>query len=250
MFDDPLMIFFAFLLNILIGFGAYKGKFVDKSGFYTGVAVGLVVFIAFGWEGFFILFAFFALGSAATKFKNSEKKKLGVAQSKDGQRSAKHVIANGGVPFILACAYLVSSVYQDFDQRTFEPYFAAFAAAVATALADTLSTEMGQVYGKKCYLLITMERVKVGTEGAVSIEGAYWGMAGAGLLSVMALVMSKFEYYPIKTTVLIFFAAVIANMIESIIGGVFNQFERSANEFLLNFSNTAIGAALCFFFMH
>lgn len=249
MFNDPITFLIALAVNLPIGIASYKAKLVDKSGLLSGLAIGIAVYLAFNWEGFLIIFAFFALASAATKFKRKEKAMIGVAQEKGGQRSAKHIIANGGIPFILSCAYIVTSYYQ-FDQRVFEPYFAAFVASVATAFADTLSTEMGQVYGKKCYLLITMERVKVGTEGAVSLEGSYWGMAGAALLSIMALAMGKFEYYPIKTTALIFFAAVIANVIESIIGGIFNQFERSANEFLLNFSNTMIGAGLCFFFMH
>lgn len=244
--DNPLIILIALVLNIVIGFLAYKFKLVDKSGFYTGVIIGSAVYVSYGWEGFLILFSFFALGSLATKFKSKKKQAMGVAQKKEGMRSAKHVIANGGVPFILACAIAVATDHN----QVFQTYFAAFATAVGTALGDTLSTEMGQVYGKRTYLLITMERTKAGTEGGVSFEGTMWGIAGSAFLAIIAALLGMFPLYPIKTAVLVTFAAVIANLIESIVSGVFNQFEKSPNEFLLNFSNTAIGAGLCFFFVH
>ena len=244
--DNPLIILIALAVSGIIGLLAYKAKMVDKSGFYTGVIIGAAVFVSYGWEGFLILLVFFTLGSVATKFKSRKKQTMGVAQKKGGMRSAKHVIANGGVPFVLACALAVATDYN----QVFQVYFAAFTAAVGTALGDTLSTEMGQVYGKKTYLLITMERTKPGTEGGISFEGTMWGIAGSALLATIAAVMGMFPHYPIKTAVLVTFAAVIANLIESIISGIFNQFEKSPNEFLLNFSNTAIGAGLCFFFVH
>ena len=244
--EDPLVtLLIALVLNFAAGALALRLKYVDRSGFYAGVVVGMTVTVFFGWQAFAILFSFFLVGSLATRFRNATKTKLGVAQKNRGVRSARHVIANGGVPFLLACAIAIAADYN----QVYQAYFAAMTAALATALGDTLSTELGQVYGKKCYLLITMERVKVGTEGAVSYEGTMWGIAGAASLAVLAAVLGMFPQYPVKTTVLVILAALIANLVESIVAGIFGQFGRSANEFLLNFANTAIGAGLCFFFV-
>jgi hypothetical protein len=58
-----------------------------------------------------------------------------------------------------------------------------------------------------------------------------------------------FPLYPIKTTIVVLFAATIANLIQSIIAGIHNPFEKSPNEFWLNFINTILWAGLCFFFV-
>ena len=239
------LILLAAVINVAIGTMAFRLKLVNRSGLYTGVALGFTVFVCFEWQGFLILLTFFSLASTATRFRMDQKTKLGVSQKQGGARSAKHVIANGGIPFFLACAIAVATEYD----MVYQAYFAAFTASLATALADTLSTEMGQVYGKKCYLLISMERVKIGTEGAVSYEGTLWGIGGAVFLAALAAMLGMFPHFPVKTAVLVSFAAVIANLVESIIAGIFNQFDRSPNEFVLNFINGAIGASLCFFFV-
>lgn len=243
--EDPMILLIALAVNIIVAFLAYKAGHVDKSAVVIGCFYGTTIFVAFGWQGFLILLTFFILGSMATKHKLDKKQQMGVAQKKGGARSALHVLANVTVPFLLACSILVTRDYQEIYQL----YFATFTASLATAFADTVSTEMGQLYGKKFYLLITMERVKVGTEGAVSTEGSMFGVGACLLLASMAAVLGMFPTYPVKTTILITFAAVISNLVESILGGIFHQFGKSANEFIFNFINTAVGAGLCLFFL-
>jgi len=48
-------------------------------------------------------------------------------------------------------------------------------AALATATADTTASEIGQLVGRRAFLPLTLRRVPVGTEGAISLEGTLAG---------------------------------------------------------------------------
>ncbi len=184
--DLPGNIFIAIAVNLPIALLSWKARLVDFSGFISGLVVGILIFVGFDYDGFILLFAFFLVGSLASKFKIKSKEKLGVAQKKGGQRGIGHVVANTGVP--AACALLAILA----DQQDRYVYFVAFAAALATALGDTISTELGQLYGKRAFLLITMERVRPGTEGAVSAEGTAFGFGASAVLAVLAFFSTRF----------------------------------------------------------
>ena len=62
--------------------------------------------------------------------------------------------------------------------------FAPGLAALAEAAADTVSSEVGQVFGGQPRLITTLRRVKPGTEGAISLLGS---LAGAGAAALVAL---------------------------------------------------------------
>ncbi|MCB1152720.1 DUF92 domain-containing protein, partial [bacterium] len=98
----------AVAVNLVIALISYKAKLVDKSGVIAGLIAGILIFIGFGPEGFVLLFTFFVVGSVASKFKISAKKKLGVAQKKSGQRGAAHVLANVSVAAALAAIAILS----------------------------------------------------------------------------------------------------------------------------------------------
>ena len=59
----------------------------------------------------------------------------------------------------------------------------AAAAALATALMDTVGTEVGQAFASPTVLLPDFRRVPPGTDGAVSVAGTLAGLAAAGLLA-------------------------------------------------------------------
>ena len=241
--DLPGDIRLAFLINFLIGFASWKARLVDVSGLISGIVVGILIYIGLGYEGFIILFSFFLLGSVASKFKIKTKEKLGVAQKKGGQRGLKHVFANTGVAGVCAAASILAAPQ---DRGA---WFIAFVASLATALGDTISTELGQVYGKRAYLLITLERVRPGTEGAISAEGTALGFAASGVLAVLGYFLHPIFpgfIYGIKAVILVSLAAMMANLIESILGGIFHQFGKESPETVMNFANTVIGAGLAY----
>src|SRR5207253_3431555 len=65
-------------------------------------------------------------------------------------------------------------------------FWLAAAAALATATADTTASEVGQWIGRRTFLPLTLRRVPVGTEGAISIEGTLAGIVAGFVVAIVA----------------------------------------------------------------
>jgi uncharacterized protein (TIGR00297 family) len=116
-----------------------------------------------------------------------------------------------------------------------------YVASMATKLSDTSASEVGKAYGRTTYLITTLQPVPRGTEGAVSLEGTIAGVIGSLLLSVLAWVLGMIPAIGIGICLI---AAFIATNIESLIGATLQEkIDWLSNE-LVNFINTAIGAAV------
>ena len=75
---------------------------LDGSGIATAIILGTIVGVMGHWTWLLILLGFLAAGSAATKWRWEEKSEKGFAESEDGHREWSNVVANGGVPGIIA----------------------------------------------------------------------------------------------------------------------------------------------------
>jgi uncharacterized protein (TIGR00297 family) len=125
-------------------------------------------------------------------------------------------------------------------------FLLAYVASLATKLSDTFASEIGKAYGKTTFLITNLKRVAPGTEGAVSVEGTAAALLGGLLLSVCgyALGFISVTYIGVSSV-----AAFIATNIESLLGATLQGkkgLEWITNE-VVNFLNTAIGAALAIF---
>jgi len=123
-------------------------------------------------------------------------------------------------------------------------------AALATAVFDTVSSEIGQVYGRRPFLVTTLRPVPAGTEGAVSVEGTLAGAAASGILALAALALGLMGSFGWTGSMVVVAAAFIGGMVESYLGAspLFAAGPSINNE-ALNFANTLVGAlaavALC-----
>lgn len=151
---------------------------VDRRGAAAGAAIGAAIYLFGGWRAFVLLLAFFTLGSAATRVGFARKSAAGLAEARGGRRGAGSVLANGAVP--AACAVLAAT--------TREPriFLAALVGALAAAAADTVSSEIGQVWGARPRLVTNGRRVPPGTNGAISLVGSTAGLAAAAALAALA----------------------------------------------------------------
>jgi uncharacterized protein (TIGR00297 family) len=146
---------------------------VATSGALAGAVAGFLIIVAGGWSAYAVLWTFFLAGTLATRWGYRRKARDGVAQADRGRRGAAHVVANVGVP----AALLVLGV---------RPI--GFVAALAAALADTLGTEFGALYGRRPISLLRLTRLEVGAAGAVSAPGLAAGVAGAALIGFAGFV--------------------------------------------------------------
>jgi uncharacterized protein (TIGR00297 family) len=167
------------LLSLGFGAGAYALKAIDRAGYLAGVLVGIACYGGFGIGGFAVLALFFALGTAATRVGSSDKEDKGVSQAGRGRRTTRHVLANGMVAGL--CGLIAAVFPQSRDVAGI-----AFAGALAAATADTLSGEIGQVYGGTPYLLTTLRPVPVGENGGMTMVGTLAGAVGSLVIAVVA----------------------------------------------------------------
>src|SRR5262249_36104267 len=116
----------------------------------------------------------------------------------------------------------------------------AYAASVATAAADTCSSEVGKAYGRRTFLITTLRPVPPGTEGAISAEGTAAGLLGAAAIAAVGLAVGL--YSPAAGS-LVAAAGLLGSLAESVLGTVAEKRGWLDND-LLNAVNTAIGAGL------
>ena len=220
-------------VNVFVSGAAALLRVVRPSGALAGGLVGTIVLGLGGWGAYALLWAFFAGGTLATRFGRKRKEAMGKAEEAGGRRGAANVLANCSVAaFLVACAALTPA--------SSAPLLLAAAAAFATALMDTVGTEVGQALRTPTVLLPDFRRVPPGTDGAVSIGGTLAGLLAALLLAALG---SRLGLYPHSGIPVVVAAAFFGTIVESLLGRDGASW-RVTNGHVLNFFNTLAGAAL------
>jgi len=217
-------------INLVVAGAAYAAKTVKPSGAIAGYLLGTAIYAFSGWRGYVILTIFFVLASGSTKVGYEKKAARRIAQEAGGRRGARHAIANVGLAAFLA--FLAAST------PATTALLIAFTAALATAVFDTVSTEIGQVYGKHPILITTLRPVPPGTDGAVSLEGTAAGLLAGAVLSALAWVMGMI---PAAGAAVAIAASFVGTTAESYIGATVEAMKLIDNE-AVNFANTLVGA--------
>jgi uncharacterized protein (TIGR00297 family) len=229
---------------------AFATRSIDAAGAVSAVIIGTAITVGLGLRGLAVMIAFFVVGSAVTKLGYRIKAARGIAQERGGARGWRNAWANGGVPAFLA---LLAGAYRASASEGLgvggaalvPAWFGyvltiAFAAAVATAAADTCSSEVGKAYGRRTFLITNLKPVAPGTEGAVSLEGTLGGLGGGALVAAAGALCGL---YPWPLAALVALAGLLGSLAESVIGSVAERRGWLDND-LLNALNTAIGGAL------
>jgi uncharacterized protein (TIGR00297 family) len=219
-------------LNAVIALGAYAARSIDVPGALSAVVIGTAIVAGLGLPAFALMMVFFVLGSTVTKVGYKIKAARGIAQEKGGARGWRNAWANGGVPALIAALGLLAPSEQQWL------YVLAYAAAVATATADTCSSEVGKAYGRRTFLITTFQPVPPGTEGAVSLEGTLAAVAGA---AAVAFTGASLHLFTVPHALLVTVAGVLGSLAESVVGTIAEKRGWMDND-LLNAFNTAVGA--------
>ena len=223
----------ALLANLGFGGLAWWRGAVSRSGFVGGVVVGTTILACGGWGPWALLSGFFVFGSLATRLGYARKHREGLAQEDSGRRGSKHALANCGTALGLSVAAAVWPAQAAL-------FGLGIAAAFATALSDTLGSEVGQLYGRTPILPTTFRRVPPGTEGAVSVEGTVAGIVGSLVLGAIGWF---FGVYGPGGIALVGVGAFAGTLVESYVGAIWGREARIGNE-SMNFLNTVVGAGV------
>ncbi|RDC62133.1 DUF92 domain-containing protein [Adhaeribacter pallidiroseus] len=216
-----------------LGLGMYLSVAVQKltvAGAITGGTLGFAIFLGAGYAGLVMLGVFFGLGSAATSWKLKYKQSQGLAELNKGRRTAGQAFANAGVAAItglLAWLFPANApVYQ-----------VMLAASFAAATADTLSSELGNVYGRRFYHVLTGQKATRGLNGAISLQGTGFGILGSSIIGFLYGIGFGWSYQVLS----IVLAGTIGNFFDSILGATLENRGYLSNN-AVNFLNTLVGA--------
>jgi uncharacterized protein (TIGR00297 family) len=207
------------------------GKLTLPAGL-AGMLVGFLVFTGGGYAGILMLVAFFLLGVLATAHKKDRKAAISLTAGHPQKRNTGQVLANGGMAGLLGLLAMV-------DTRHWELYILMAGGSLASATADTLSSELGMVYGRNFYNILSFKKDEKGLDGVVSMEGTLWGLAGAG---VIACIYSLFFGFGNNTTVIVV-AGLLGNLFDSVLGASLER-RHFINNNVVNFLNTLFAALI------
>lgn len=217
-----------------------KGNKLTIRGGILGGVLGFFIFLGACYTGLAMLGLFFILGTVATSWKMKVKQQRGIAEKRGGRRRGSQVLANGAVAGTLG---LLAWLYpQKAPELTL-----LMAGSLSAATADTLSSELGNVYGRKFYNILTFKKEQRGLNGVISIEGTGMGIAGSALIALTY----GFGFGWDLSVLWIIVAGTVGNVSDSILGATLER-QRYLNNDAINFLNTLIGAftalLLCFVF--
>ncbi|PSQ57774.1 DUF92 domain-containing protein [Halobacteriales archaeon SW_8_68_21] len=164
-----------------LGYVSFAIGTASVAGMLTGVVSALLAVVLGGVGWFLTLMSFYAIGGLASKYRFDEKADRGVAQENEGARGTGNVLANSAV----ALAAVVGHAAAPHLALPAAPLGLAFAGATATAMADTLSSEIGGLFDEP-RLVTTLRRVEPGTDGAITWQGELAGLTGALLVGAFA----------------------------------------------------------------
>ncbi|MEG4856019.1 TIGR00297 family protein [Microcoleus sp. K1-B6] len=228
-------------------------KLLTPAGQFHGWVLGVLIWGCLGWQGYAVVMFYFLVGSGVTRIGKAQKEAEGIAEKRSGARGPENVWGSALTATLCALGVLALSILGDtgkmavlgetgkmpVSQNAISLLLLGYAASFCTKLSDTSASEIGKAYGKRTFLITSLQPVPRGTEGAVSLEGTIAGIVGSILIALLSWAVGLIDLTGIVFCVI---AAFIATNIESVIGAtVQSKFEWLTNE-VVNFFNTLIGA--------
>ncbi len=201
----------ALAVTVAFGYLSYALETASITGMLSGVVIAFVTIVLGGYQWFAVLIAFFGGGGLVTKFRYETKRDRGLAQDNEGARGGGNVIANS----LVALLAVLGSSAAELIGLSPSVFVLAFAGAVATAMSDTLSSEIGGLYGPP-RLITTLKPVAPGTDGGVTLQGAFAGIVGAGIIALLTI--GLFDSVTIVGGLIVIAAGTIGMLVDSLLG--------------------------------
>ena len=208
------------LIIVVLVIGSTKARVLDSSGVAAAVFVGLTVGVLGHWIWLLILLSFLASSHLATKWKFEEKKARNMSESDDGHRSWMNVIANGGIPTLIATLAFIT--------ENWELGIWVFGAAVAVATSDTFASEFGCL-DDNVRMITNFKKCEAGINGGFSRTGQIAALLGAAIMSVLTLIAwfatneSTSMDLGIQNSIAVLIIGFLGCQIDSLLGALFEN---------------------------
>jgi uncharacterized protein (TIGR00297 family) len=222
----------AVAINLTLAALALGLKMVTRSGAICGFLLGVAVYLGYGYKSFLLMFAFFLIGSVATRFGYARKAARGVAEKRGGARSWREALANS-----LAGAFFSILVITTHHEGAF---LMALIAAFAEATGDTVSSEIGQWLSRRAYLITTFKPVPAGENGGVSVGGSLAGVLASVLVVGLGYSLGLCGK---GGATMALAGAVAGNLLDSLLGATLERRGLVTNG-IVNFAGSSFAGAL------
>jgi len=219
-------------LSVAFAFLAWGLRAVTAAAALTGVILSVVLCLAAGPAALLPIATVFFLTFLTTRAGRRKKERYGTAEGRRGRR-ASQILANIGVAGICAVPVI-------FTTHARYILLAGVSAALAEAAGDTVSSELGQAFGRRPLLITTLRQVSPGENGGITIIGTTFAVIAVGLVCV-SCVWANLLLLPYFWTAAS--AAFFGTLVDSLLGATLESPGRLGNNGV-NFTSTAFSAAL------
>ncbi len=228
--------FLMFMLRAATPFAAGTGAVICAQLMYSSSAAPYDV-----WRTYVVpVLAVSLLAFFATRIGRAKKEKLGTAEARRG-RSAAQVAANLGAAALISTTLFQSWAVNSYWIPHSSPVLLAAAlAAMAEAAADTVSSEIGQVFGGRPRMITNLRSVDPGTDGGITLAGSLAGIAAAAIVSALGdfAAHGDLRFFLIATA-----GAVFGLLFDSLLGATLER-KGWLNNDAVNFLSTVSAATL------
>ncbi|MEB3199594.1 MAG: TIGR00297 family protein [Synechococcaceae cyanobacterium] len=226
----------ALAANLVLIALAQRAPVLTRAGWIHAGVLGTLLWGSLGPRGWLAVVAYLAAGSLVTRLGWRRKQEAGVAEARGGRRGPANVWGSA----LVGCGLgLLASV----SPPGWQPVLLlGFAASFSAKLADTFGSEIGKRWGRTTLLITTLRPVPPGTEGAVSLEGTAASLLGGALMAAMMLGLGLLQGW--GSWLLVTGVALLATLLESLIGATLQQRLPWLSNELVNGLQTAIAAVL------
>jgi uncharacterized protein (TIGR00297 family) len=203
------------VISALIAWLAHRRGALTPSGAAGAILTGTIIFGFGGWDWGLLLIAFFVSSSFLTRYKETTKRQVADQFAKGGPRDVWQALANGGLAALIALGFGLTG-------GTHWLLLFAFVGAIAEANADTWATELGVLSAETPRMITTRKPVAPGTSGGVTWDGTGAALAGAALISGLAMLFRWIGKAPLHMAVMLMpvgaLAGVIGSLADSVLG--------------------------------
>lgn len=222
-------------------------KLLTPAGLLHAWVLGVLIWGTLQGPGYGVVMVYFLVGSVLTRLGFARKAAAGIAEKRSGARGPENVWGSalvGTVCAVMAWGLVYwggSELGNGGAQRWIVLLLLGYVASFSTKLSDTAASEVGKAYGRRTFLITTLQAVPAGTEGAVSVEGTLAGVVASGAI---ALVGWGVGFLSPLGIVICLIAAFVATTVESLIGATLQQRLGWLTNELVNIINTTVGAGV------
>jgi uncharacterized protein (TIGR00297 family) len=218
----PMVVYWTLGLSAALGILTLTLRAATSFAAFTGAVITAQLMFATSAEPYLVgrtflvpVLAVALLAHIATRVGRARKERLGTAEGRRG-RSAAQVAANlGAAALVSTSMFQIWALNSRWLPHSRTAVLVASLAAMAEAAADTVSSEIGQVFGGGPRMITTLRPVEPGTDGGVTLAGSFAGIAAAAIVAGLTTLALGTAWFIFNVTLA---AAVVGFLFDSLLG--------------------------------